>query len=302
MVKIGLVGIALAVFLAFGCASGPPSDSASLISQESAEDSSTAAVATAPAAAPVQAAASGKEAAEPAPQFLLIRKTVLLGNGVLDSYVTFAYDAESNHLLKEERFLGDGSGDGSTTYTYAGELLMETVAYDPQGLPLRSHRYEYDEAGRLLLDEFYNEDGTKTSATEYAYADDGRRSGVRIVDGSGSLLGYNEYQYESPSITRIDMRSPAGNLDQYMIRTLRGDEDLVTEEVIHEPDGAKISTVRFEYEAGRMVQEKRLRAAEVVRTTDYEYDPSFNLIREITRDGTSKIREVIIYDYQAVEE
>ena len=104
-------------------------------------------------------------------------------------------------------------------------------ARDPSGKLIESARFEYDDQGRLVREQYTGADGKATGSTEYV------RQGVRLReeirrDAQNKVLYRTLFFHEGALISRMDVHDAAGALElrrtyTYQSNLLLGGEEIV---------------------------------------------------------------------------
>lgn len=185
---------------------------------------------------------------------------------------------------------------------YRGEELKDQdsfVVYTGTGEKLYLIDYEYDEAGRQIVDNGgYDFSNGIFSRVEYRYDGNGRRIEQNEFDVlSGEQIGRSAFSYEGEGedCVRRDAYDAAGNLETYWTYEYDRDGNRVRE-TAYSPDGEMEYDWYYEYDkAGNRVHyEAFFGDGTLYETAEWEYDEDGTLIRDTRYDGDgNKISETV---------
>jgi len=248
-------------------------------------------------AAPARVITSYKEAAT-GPEYRLASVSSYLSNGVLDTETTMEY--ESGFLVAERTSFADGSPAGLVSYQYQGDLISLSKKTDRFGNVVSARAFAYDGSGHLVREETLKTDGKPLFVYRYSYDPDGRRAGLEIVAGDGSLLGYAEYSYTNGRNDRVETFSSAGVMQDYLTREF-DEAGRPILEVVSGTDGMELEKVIFAYRDGMLAEKETFVQTRKTGSIAYEYDDNGNLAVRIRYDRTGKPVERNEYSYEEVD-
>ena len=97
-------------------------------------------------------------------------KTRITGNAAV-SIQNYSYDSQNRPLVTETRDSATNNLYRTTTYSYNGNKTTRAISY-PGGTNGSRGEFTYDASGNMILEEWYNSAGTKTTSTSYSSFDD----------------------------------------------------------------------------------------------------------------------------------
>ena len=138
--------------------------------------------------------------------------------GALTCYYTFTYDSQGREASVTSF---DGAGNQlsciENVYDQEGRLLSGIGMMSSAG-QMQFCEYEYDAAGNQIQ-ATYHTDASADSPVErqyrFAYDDDGNQIRQEHYDSTGTMQGYETYEYTDGLMTRTDNYYPDGTLSGY---------------------------------------------------------------------------------------
>ena len=203
----------------------------------------------------------------------LIKEERYLQDGTLDYYTLYGYDENGNETSREF-YLGDGTPDGITIseYNESGDIIKVTYTFDDYENIIK---YEYDEYGNLIKYDSLDNDGYGY-VYQYEYDENGNLVKQSYEDSTGALeIMENEYDEN-------------GNLIKYSYDSLSAENHLVGYEKYSENGRLTETWIKFsngnqlfhEYYADGVTCKRQTHIELGGTKTVKEFDESGRIVKE----------------------
>jgi hypothetical protein len=220
------------------------------------------------------------------------------------------------HRLQNNKVDSKGYKSVETTYDKHGNIV-EVVNYKPNGVVASRHLYKYDDSGRKIEYQQFQDlpnkgfalafrqaftydskgnklteigyDGQKTYRVAYSYLPDGKQKDITKYSASNAVE--EKWIFEnSTNKVKISIYKPAEILNKIIERTLDSHGRIIDEKNLT-PAGKELGRTAFKYGDGDMLLTKiEYYGGELRATYDYIYDEKKQMIEVyLTKPGASKI-------------
>ena len=233
-------------------------------------------------------------------EWLCVKETYYLSDGVIDTYCIYNYDGDGKFISMQEYDKDNNLvSSGESQYDEKGREVLYQL-YDENGLLDYSSEYEYDENDLLIKESDYYSDGTPADYYVYEYDERGNMTRMENTTEDGFLsysseieydekdrqtkahytfYGYddwtNVYEYEGEKLVKLTMYNSNGEIDKTAVYSYNGaNPELADSMIYYDSD----NNLMYRYE--------------------YRYDEAGNEISEALFDGQDKMTSMIECEYK----
>ena len=156
--------------------------------------------------------------------------------------------------------------------------------------------FQYDAAGRVVVDTTQDAAGRVRSESHYAYDDQVRRTEWRLLGGRGELLGRSAYRYDGGEVAEVQNFDGAGALQETVAYSRDGDGRLRSE-LVRDAGGTELTRDDRSY-AGDVLQSVAYFSAGVlVGSERFEYDAEGFITRTSSHGADDALKSYVVVDY-----
>jgi len=229
-------------------------------------------------------------------QYLLQRETIRFSDNAIDEYIVYTYADSGTEPIRADRYDGGDSLSESILYGSREGNIQRRSVTDRLGNLVSYRIIEFDQKNNIISDASYNKNDELQSLSRYTYDGEGNKTKWAVYSGDGALLSYSIYSYAGGRLSKIESFSPSGVVEDLYLIEYDTDGHKVFER--HYSGGKLTDYTQYLYQDGQCISEIYARGdGFVLRTVNFEYDPSGNIRRILHFDGGKTLREVIEREY-----
>ncbi len=222
------------------------------------------------------------------------KESYFLDDGSENGYKEYAYD-ERGFLIDIANYRGSGEllFEEKFTLNEKGQTVRSEL-YDSEGLTSYTV-YAYDDENQLVSEEYYNHRDVFLSGSRYDYDNRGRRILWESFDDKKTLVLKSEYIYKGDDLTKIVFMTPLNEDDGSYDYTY--EQGKLMKEVSINGSGKEERRTEYEYSGDQIAKEKIFQLGRLSRVNELNYDGSGNMVNMVTYNRSQKLLGHTEYEY-----
>ena len=232
---------------------------------------------------------------------LLKSKISYFSDGILDETRTYSYLEGTPALLNEKAQDAYGVLVENIDYEIEKEKTVKKEYYDSLGKLKVFRLYEYGPSGNMVGEYLYDNTKALLTISQYSYDQAGNKIEWTILGPQNNVLSLSEYAYRDGNLVEVNSYDESGNLVESF--TYEYEEGLLYRYNHYNDSGKLADYSEYIYNEKGLPKSltKRRANKSIISKSNYEYDDSGNMVKEILLDAKDKVKQTFVYDYEILE-